>query len=203
MSNNLNKSSVLEKIVFLIVSIVGAIFLYKYVTIGFFRMFPVDGEGNVIISTSIIVIQCILLYIMMIFIKNKELDIISKRVLWIIYFISLSYLLFGRDPGTRTIQLDLLFSIKRWSGTSRYEVLAIGNFVLFMPLVLLFKNKSFIFSVFVMAAVILTIETSQYIFSVGVFDIGDIVLNLGGFTIMKLILIIRDLSFKESKIESN
>ena len=85
--------------------------------------------------------------------------------------------------GLKGIELNIFNSFKDWFDDSYSLIVSIANILMFVPMGFFFKDKNKKISIFIMLFCIITCEGIQYIFSLGFFDIGDIVLNLIGFII--------------------
>lgn len=118
-------------------------------------------------------------------------------ILFFLYLLILGYFLFlspayGRRPDiTREYNIIPLKTIKNYIKYRGYipkifVTNILGNIIAFMPMgffiPIIFNNKrSFLKLIFFSAAISLTIEILQLRFSVGSFDVDDIILNtLGG-----------------------
>lgn len=119
-----------------------------------------------------------------------------SSIFFIIYLLLLSYLLFfspeyGRTDVVNQYNLEPFKTIKNYIIYREYVTEEIflanifGNIVAFMPMgffipVLFRKNRAWTNVLFMSTFISLTVEIIQYRFSVGSFDIDDIILNTSG-----------------------
>ncbi|NLP27549.1 MAG: VanZ family protein [Clostridia bacterium] len=66
---------------------------------------------------------------------------------------------------------------------SQSIIITAMNISFFIPIGFLFRNKKGSFSILIILLVLLFVETTQYIFKLGIFDIDDIIFNFIGFVI--------------------
>ncbi|WP_162012794.1 VanZ family protein [Streptococcus sp. S784/96/1] len=112
----------------------------------------------------------------------KELKKTSLIIIYTIYTFALIFGLFGKNIGLSGFNLSISVSLQ----DLYYDRITVFlNLIMFIPLGLLFKpnlKHSFFFLIF-----ILGVEWTQYHFSLGYFDIGDIITNSLGFLVGNLI----------------
>ncbi|HEM3454425.1 VanZ family protein [Streptococcus suis] len=95
------------------------------------------------------------------------------------YGFLLIYLLFFKSMGVRGVNWDLLSTFSQ--DLFLNPAILVFNLLLFLPLGLLFSFSWKKLSLFVGA--ILLVEACQFFFSLGFFDLGDILLNTSGFAL--------------------
>lgn len=96
-----------------------------------------------------------------------------------VYFALLFTVLFVKTTGKQELQLSLFQFVKTANPTSNIEALL--NFAYFVPLGMLYGLRANLLqTVILAAATVLGIETIQYCFQIGVFDVDDIILNVAG-----------------------
>ncbi|MFH6737401.1 VanZ family protein [Streptococcus suis] len=95
------------------------------------------------------------------------------------YGLLLVYLLFFKSMGVRGVNWDLLSTFSQ--DLFLNPAILVFNLLLFLPLGLLFSFSWKKLSLFVGA--ILLVEACQFFFSLGFFDLGDILLNTSGFSL--------------------
>ncbi|HFI0435981.1 TPA: VanZ family protein [Streptococcus suis] len=95
------------------------------------------------------------------------------------YSFLLIHLLFFKSMGVRGVNWDLLSTFSQ--DLLLNPAILVFNLLLFLPLGLLFSFSWEKFSLFVGA--ILLVEACQFFFSLGFFDLGDILLNISGFAL--------------------
>lgn len=122
-----------------------------------------------------------LIFILIKWVFNKEITANNQKIVYILYFVLLIGLSLSRPsfyPQSQNINLKLGY----FNNISKYVLVA--NIFMYFPLgffakkFLKIKSKNII-SLFILY--ILVIETMQFLFKVGYFDINDILLNLIGF----------------------
>lgn len=122
-----------------------------------------------------------LIFILIKWVFNKEITANNQKIVYILYFVLLIGLSLSRPsfyPQSQNINLKLGY----FNEISKYVLVA--NIFMYFPLgffakkFLKIKSKNII-SLFILY--ILVIETMQFLFKVGYFDINDILLNLIGF----------------------
>lgn len=172
-----------KNFLYIILAIVISFFIYRFLTIRLLDFLPFVIENKIPLYISVILIQSIIIYILLKAIINNELNKSSIIMLSIQYFLILAFLLFGRTIGLKGIELNIFNSFKDWFDDSYSLIVSIANILMFVPMGFFFKDKNKKISIFIMLFCIITCEGIQYIFSLGFFDIGDIVLNLIGFII--------------------
>ncbi|WP_422389717.1 VanZ family protein [Candidatus Enterococcus dunnyi] len=134
-------------------------------------------EGDFWVSFTIIfLLSFYLAYFIFVLITHIN----SRPVLlsfYFFYFITLIYFLFFKSIGIRGISLnplDFLWGIGNGEGT----IETLFNIIYFIPLGFLVGKKIISFLIF-----IVLVEIVQYTFSLGIFDLSDILLNFIGFYI--------------------
>lgn len=107
---------------------------------------------------------------------------ISRLTLWFFYAcygLLLVYLLFFKSMGIQGANWDLLSTFSQ--DLFLNPAILVFNLLLFLPLGLLFSFSWKKLSLFV--GTILLVEACQFFFSLGFFDLGDILLNTSGFAL--------------------
>ncbi|HEL2300251.1 TPA: VanZ family protein [Streptococcus suis] len=99
------------------------------------------------------------------------------------YVFLLIYLLFFKSIDVRGVNWDLLSTFSQ--DLFLNPAILVFNLLLFLPLGLLFSFSWKKLSLFVGA--ILLVEACQFFFSLGFFDLGDILLNTSGFALGNLL----------------
>lgn len=196
-------SKILKFFLYAIISLVISFFIYRFITIRLIDFLPFVIDNPIPFYIIIVLFQAIIIYIVLNGIQNNELDNKSKKMLWIQYFIVVIFLLFGRNIGVKGVELNLFIAIKDWFSDSFSIVIAIANFLMFIPLSFFFRNKSFIYSILSILSIVFCIELTQYLLSLGIFDIGDILLNCLGFSLGRLVFKSKLFSKYERFLELN
>ena len=179
--NNVKK--ILKNTFLILFSIIISFFIYRFITINLLDFIPFVITNKIPLYISIVLVQSIIIFIILLGIINNKLDSFSKKLLWLQYFIILLFLLFGRNIGFKGVELNILNSSKSWLSNSYNVVITIANLLMYMPLSLNFTNKNPKQIIPVMLFLIIIFESIQYMLSLGVFDVGDIILNIIGFII--------------------
>ncbi|MFR4584852.1 hypothetical protein HF846_04915 [Clostridium cadaveris] len=179
--NNVKK--ILKNTFLILFSIIISFFIYRFITINLLDFIPFVITNKIPLYISIVLVQSIIIFIILLGIINNKLDSFSKKLLWLQYFIILLFLLFGRNIGFKGVELNILNSSKSWLSNSYNVVITIANLLMYMPLSLNFTNKNPKKIIPVMLFLIIIFESIQYMLSLGVFDVGDIILNIIGFII--------------------
>lgn len=175
---------IVKNILIYIISIVISFVLYRFVLINLIDQLPFYvGEYQFVYFIAIIFMLSVFVYIVMNALLNNQLDNISKRILWIQYFFVIVFLLFGRNIGCRGIEFNLIDSIHAWCSDSYSVVVSMANGFMFIPMAYFFKEKTYRLSIPIFCCMAIVCELIQYIFSLGFFDVGDILLYIIGFII--------------------
>ena len=97
-------------------------------------------------------------------------------LLYFIYFLALFYLLFLKNIGTQGLSLTpLSFARELYWGS---HFVPIMNLLMFIPLGLLFSSR--LSNLLLCLLTLFSVESIQYFGHLGVFDLGDITLNMLG-----------------------
>lgn len=97
-------------------------------------------------------------------------------ILYILYFIILFYLVFFKTPGLQGMNWNIIQAIQEAIYIDRWT--PIWNILMFVPFGFLMRFR--LVNVIKLLFVIISIESVQYLYSLGIFDISDIVTNLAG-----------------------
>ncbi len=92
------------------------------------------------------------------------------------YFLSLFYLLFLKNIGIQGISLNPLSFAQELHWGSHF--VPIMNLLMFIPLGLLFSSR--MSNLLLCLIALFSVESIQYFGHLGIFDLGDIVLNMLG-----------------------
>lgn len=103
----------------------------------------------------------------------------TLRLLYIIYFVALFFLLFLKNIGMQGLTLNPFSFLQELSWGSHF--VPIMNLLMFIPMGLLFRPR--VSNLLLSLIAILGVESIQYFAHLGVFDLGDIVLNMLGILI--------------------
>ena len=109
--------------------------------------------------------------------KMALVDVYKRQLLlYFIYFLALFYLLFLKNIGTQGLSLNpLSFARELYWGS---HFVPIMNLLMFIPLGLLFSSR--LSNLLLCLLTLFSVESIQYFGHLGVFDLGDITLNMLG-----------------------
>ena len=136
--------------------------------------------------------------------EQKKLALLGDFVFAVLFYAYLTMVAYGtfllRTPGFRREVCLLPFHIfLNWEGEKVY---ILGNFIMMMPLgiLVMLKVKSLLRTTLAAFVLSLTIEVTQYVFSVGKTELDDIILNTGGAVVAALAVFIIEDAAKKIKI---
>ncbi|MDD6373461.1 MAG: VanZ family protein [Bifidobacteriaceae bacterium] len=118
---------------------------------------------------------------------SKRFEIVFTVLLTLAYFYALFYALFLKSPGTRGINMNLAEFGREFTYT---PLDTMWNILLFLPIGLLLQLliKSTWKSALAGFVLVVMVEGAQYIFSAGIFDVIDILMNTLGVFLGALII---------------
>lgn len=155
------------------------------------------------------VILAILLYFLVLALINKKLsdkEINIVSITYIILVITLTLFKGDFGGGRSNINLNPLEIINDFKLSDTSGLLLIANFFVYMPIGIyikkIFKNKNIKILLLCSLIYFLAIESIQYLFKLGFFDINDILLNITGFSI-GIFIYKKYSNIKESKLSRN
>ncbi len=126
------------------------------------------------LHTVIILILTYSFYCFFTFCRTRRISNKSLISLYIIYFIGLVYVLFLKNIGVQRMSLDFLSFVNDFQYSGRF--VPVMNLLMFIPLGAILPKR---WSTLGMAFLgIVMVETCQYVFHLGVFDLGDVTLNV-------------------------
>lgn len=175
----------LKKITIICISLIVTFLIHREITteLIYNYIFITNNNIETIVHIGAILIQFICFYLIIREIINQRVDKLFYKTLWFCYFIVLSFLLFGRARGLQGFQVcttNPLHFIENFESNKDSLIITIMNILFFIPIGYLFRQKRYIISTLIIC---LSIESIQYIFSLGIFDICDIIFNIIGFFI--------------------
>lgn len=182
MNNKFNSRNLLLQTLMIIVSFVIAVIINKLVIADLILRYIIIAQSPVIYFVAIVV-QTIIIYLVLRQIINRRMDRTSIMTLWVSYFLVFFVLLFLRTVGIRGLSLNPFSFLHDIMDDSNALLIAIMNVAFFIPVGYLFKNKPVPLALAFFVLLDLGIETTQYLFSRGFFDLGDITLNTIGFSL--------------------
>ena len=131
---------------------------------------------QVLLNLVIIVLLSYFVYAFLKLLLTRKLKKQTLLLLYFIYFLALFYLLFLKNVGTQGLSLNpLSFARELYWGS---HFVPIMNLLMFIPLGLLFSSR--LSNLLLCLLTLFTVESIQYFGHLGVFDLGDIALNMLG-----------------------
>ncbi|MBE8861236.1 VanZ family protein [Enterococcus faecium] len=156
----------------------------KYLYFYSLSIFPPSGDVDFWIPFIQIIIITFLLYIFLLSFFTKK---IYKEVIigfYVLYFLVLIYLLFLKNIGIRGLESNPLSFLSDFINGD--AIIVMLNIIMFIPLGwILSLNKKHL-GIVVLG--IWLIEIAQYVFHLGIFDVGDIIANAAGFVVGTIIM---------------
>lgn len=131
---------------------------------------------QVLLNLVIIVLLSYFVYAFLKLLLTRKLKKQTLLLLYFIYFLALFYLLFLKNVGTQGLSLNpLSFARELYWGS---HFVPIMNLLMFIPLGLLFSSR--LSNLLLCLLTLFSVESIQYFGHLGVFDLGDITLNMLG-----------------------
>ena len=131
---------------------------------------------QVLLNLVIIVLLSYFVYAFLQLLLTRKLKKQTLLLLYFIYFLALFYLLFLKNIGTLGLSLNpLSFARELYWGS---HFVPIMNLLMFIPLGLLFSSR--LSNLLLCLLTLFSVESIQYFGHLGVFDLGDITLNMLG-----------------------
>ena len=131
---------------------------------------------QVLLNLVIIVLLSYFVYAFLKLLLTRQLKKQTLLLLYFIYFLALFYLLFLKNIGTQGLSLNpLSFARELYWGS---HFVPIMNLLMFIPLGLLFSSR--LSNLLLCLLTLFSVESIQYFGYLGVFDLGDITLNMLG-----------------------
>ncbi|OQO71140.1 antibiotic resistance protein VanZ [Enterococcus villorum] len=169
-------------------------FYMKYLYFYSLSIFPPSGDVDFWIPLTQIIIITFFLYIFLLSFFTKKIYKEIIIVFYILYFMLLIYLLLFKNIGIRGFELNPLSFITDFIDGD--AVIVLLNIVMFIPLgwLLSFNKKN----LGIVVLGIFLIEVAQYVFYLGIFDVGDIIANTAGFIVGTIVkeYLFNKISFK-------
>lgn len=124
----------------------------------------------------------LIMYSILHLIVFRYMPIILFVILMICYWILMIGLLFFKTKNTQGINLDLIGYFKYALYDNVTLLIALLNIMLFIPLGMYMRyfKLGYFKMCFINIFILTIIEVIQFIFRVGIFDIGDVILNMLG-----------------------
>ena len=131
---------------------------------------------QVLLNLVIIVLLSYFVYAFLKLLLTRKLKKQTLLLLYFIYFLALFYLLFLKNIGTQGLSLNPLSFARELYWGSHFVL--IMNLLMFIPLGLLFSSR--LSNLLLCLLTLFSVESIQYFGHLGVFDLGDITLNMLG-----------------------
>ena len=134
---------------------------------------------QVLLNLVIIILLSYFVYAFLKLLLTRKLKKQTLLLLYLIYFLALFYLLFLKNIGIQGLSLNpLSFARELYWGS---HFVPIMNLLMFIPLGLLFTSR--LSNLLLCLIALFSVESIQYFGHLGIFDLGDIILNLIGILI--------------------
>ena len=131
---------------------------------------------QVFLNLVIIILLGYFVYAFLKLLLTRKIKKQTLLLLHFIYFLSLFYLLFLKNIGIQGVSLNpLSFALELHWGS---HFVPIMNLLMFIPLGLLFSSR--MSNLLLCLIALFSVESIQYFGHLGIFDLGDIVLNMLG-----------------------
>ena len=131
---------------------------------------------QVLLNLVIIILLGYFVYAFLKLLITRKLKKQTLLLLYFIYFLALFYLLFLKNIGIQGLSLNpLSFARELYWGS---HFVPIMNLLMFIPLGLLFSSR--MSNLLLCLIALFSVESIQYFGHLGIFDLGDIVLNMLG-----------------------
>ncbi len=131
---------------------------------------------QVFLNLVIIILLGYFVYAFLKLLLTRKIKKQTLLLLYFIYFLSLFYLLFLKNIGIQGLSLNPLSFVQELYWGSHF--VPIMNLLMFIPLGLLFSSR--MSNLLLCLIALFSVESIQYFGHLGVFDLGDIVLNMLG-----------------------
>lgn len=131
---------------------------------------------QVLLNLVIIILLGYFVYAFLKLLLTRKLKKQTLLLLYFIYFLALFYLLFLKNIGIQGLSLNpFSFARELYWGS---HFVPIMNLLMFIPLGLLFSSR--MSNLLLCLIALFSVESIQYFGHLGIFDLGDIVLNMLG-----------------------
>ncbi|KXT76544.1 VanZ family protein [Streptococcus sp. DD12] len=125
------------------------------------------------LHSIIVLILTYTFYCFFTFCRRRQISSKTVVSLYTIYFLGLIYVLFFKNIGKQGLSLDFFSFVSDFQYSGRF--VPVMNAIMFIPLGAILPKR---LSTLPLAIVgILLVEGCQYVFHLGVFDLGDLTLN--------------------------
>lgn len=173
----------MKKILQIIICLIVGLILHILVTQDLVMLFLPSLYVYMYAHIILIIVQGAFIYCCINQIINKRLDNFSVYLLWVSYFTVLIFILFLRMNNLQGMNLNPLNIIDDISNSSLFYLTIVLNIIMIIPIGYLFKKFQLLKATLIATIFFIAIESIQYTFCVGVFDIIDIILYYIGFYI--------------------
>lgn len=167
-----------------VLSIAISFIIYRFMTLRLIDFIPFNQANQsylISIYIGVNLVQAIFIFIILNSIYSRKISKLSIISVGVIYFIGLIFVLFGRKVGVQGYEFNLFISFDSWISSAHNIFIALINALIFLPFAYIFRGVKSLKAIMIGMCIITLCEVAQYIFALGIFDIGDIVLNSFGF----------------------
>ncbi|WP_239253924.1 VanZ family protein [Listeria ilorinensis] len=179
---------ILDYIALPLVSISFAIFLYvQFVSSWMWFYLKNIMETYSYIDIMTVLAGAALIYLILAQLVRLKIDHKRLLIAYIIYFIILGVLLFGKASDVQGVSFDTFAFVDSFAA-GNLRVITLGNIIMFMPIGFLLVKCSFWQTGLIALSFVTSIEITQYLLKLGFFDTGDIFLNTTGILLGFLLL---------------
>lgn len=170
-------------IIFMICSFISYIIFLNYTAIFLNFFYEWDDIISGALYYTIFLEQTMFIYLMVNLIVNRKVYPILWKVVLIVYILMMFFIMFGRVTptdlslhDTTVMQFDIMIFLQYFFG-----------FALFLPVGFLLRKLSFAYVCGIALMIVVGIEVAQYMTHRGLFDLMDIVLNIGSIVVAYII----------------
>lgn len=171
------KSITLQILGIAAICILSYFFFFYFTSKMIYRFYHGNSSVAFVMFIAIYIGQTVLMYTAADYVVEKKINALNLKILWAVYFLSMTFMLFGRSRIGTMINLD---PRELFNTYAQNIELMIMNFIMFMPVGYLLKRWSWAKVLLFALLIVLSIETIQLISQRGIFDIDDIILNTAG-----------------------
>lgn len=169
--------------ILIIISLVVGFIIHRSIVAELLTTFVPGMSMYTWVHICAIFLESAFIFLVSVQVINKSINKSAMYMIWSCYFVVLAFGLFARQIGFNGMNLNPLAFIQGFKEDPQSIIVICMNIVFFIPMGYLFRNRKNFFSIAVILLILLSIETIQYIFKLGIFDVDDIIFNFIGFLI--------------------
>ncbi|WP_286905103.1 VanZ family protein [Clostridium sp. UBA1652] len=182
LSKNYTKFILKNVLLLMLSAVIGFLFNYN-ITIELVRRFVfISDQLRIPLGILMLVFQIIIFFALIKLILERNIDSLTNKIIWICYFSMMVFLLFGRPIAGASINLNP-FNMFYSLNNSDQILVSVFNVIFFIPIGFLFIRRKISYILAIMIPIEFLIESIQYLFKLGMFDVDDIILNILGICI--------------------